>query len=285
MTAGTLPRAARLSRHRATAAISLVTYAAAVGVLRFATTGGGTIGHVLALAIIPAAITAVLIGVMLPSTRFDEVVAEMEEARDREAELAVARERVRFASDLHDIQGHTLHVVRLKIALAQRLLHNDLARVEEELREMYTLVGATITQTKELATGRQTLNLSAELQNATNLLEAVDIDVQIDCRPSADTPASGLLAQVLRETTTNILRHSRATQVRIALSDHHITVVNDGVIDDEVPELRGLAALTDRVEEEGGSLTVDLLHGRFVTAATFGEPSVSRVAAEVADRQ
>ena len=48
---------------------------------------------------------------------------------------------------------------------------------------------------------------------------------------------------MLRETTTNILRHSRATLVRIALAEDGLTVVNDGVDEDGLPELRGLADL------------------------------------------
>jgi two-component system, NarL family, sensor histidine kinase DesK len=77
---------------------------------------------------------------------------------------------------------------------------------------------------------------------------------------------------VLRETTTNILRHSRATLVRIALSEHSITVVNDGVLDEVLPELRGLAVLARLVADDGGELTVRLEGGRFLTAATFPPP-------------
>ncbi|MEV0395582.1 hypothetical protein [Polymorphospora rubra] len=42
---------------------------------------------------------------------FYDLIRELEQTREREAGLAVVRERVRFAGDLHDIQGHTLHVV------------------------------------------------------------------------------------------------------------------------------------------------------------------------------
>ena len=78
---------------------------------------------------------------------------------------------MRLAGDLHDIQGDTLHVVKLKIALAQRP-HGDTKRVERELSEIYTLVGDTINQTKELAHAQRRLNLPAELVNAKNLFEA-----------------------------------------------------------------------------------------------------------------
>lgn len=263
----------QLPRHRALAAVGLAAYVAAVGLLGVATTAPADASDLIAEVIVPTGFTAVLTGLMFPNKRFYDVVADLEEARERDAELAVVRERMRFASDLHDIQGHTLHVVKLKIALARKLLHSDTARVEQELREMYALVGDTIEQTKELAYGRRKLNIAAELENAKNLLEAAGIRVRVDCRAEV-VRADDILAQVLRETTTNILRHSRATLVRIALSEHSLTVVNDGVDEEGLPELRGLADLARRVSDESGELTVERADGRFRTAATFPAPPI-----------
>lgn len=42
--------------------------------------------------------------------------------------LEITRERLRFATDLHDVQGHTLTVIKLKAELARRSLGHDLAR-------------------------------------------------------------------------------------------------------------------------------------------------------------
>src|SRR5690606_15492937 len=110
-----------------------------------------------------------------------------------------------------------------------RLVTRDPARAEAELRETYDLVGETIAQARELAYGRRRLNLSAELENARNLFEAAGIHVRVDRPADLGEPADDLLGQVLRETTTNVLRHSRATLVHVALSEHGIPVVNDGV--------------------------------------------------------
>ncbi|MGE2736973.1 sensor histidine kinase [Mycolicibacterium vaccae] len=262
-----------LPRHRALAAFGLVGYVAAVGVLAVATTPQAGTGELIADVIVPTGVTATVTGLMFPNKRFYDVVTELEEARERDAELAVARERVRFASDLHDIQGHTLHVAKLKIALAQKLIHRDTPRAEQELREIHDLIGDTIARTKELAYGQRRLNLSVELENARNLLEAAGIDVQVDRCAEVTSPAIDLLAQVLRETTTNILRHSRATRVHILLTTHSLTVVNDGAGATALPELHGLAALAHRVADRGGELTTTLDDGRFRTAATFPEPT------------
>ncbi|CAN3130647.1 Sensor histidine kinase [Mycobacterium sp. smrl_JER01] len=275
----------QLPRHRLIAAAGVVLFVAAVGVAGVLTIPAPDVGDLIADVIVPTGFTAVVIGLMFPNKTFYDVVAELEESRDRDAELAVVRERIRFAGDLHDIQGHTLHVVKLKVALAQKLMHSDPDRAEQELREVHDLVGDTIAQTRELVYGQRKLNLTAELENARNLLEAAGIRVGIARRDGVAVCANELLAQVLRETTTNILRHSRARSVQISLTANSISVTNDGVTDSVMPELRGLATLASRVSDQNGELTVTLEDGRFRTAATFPDRSSDRVTPETAAAQ
>ncbi|MEE1804714.1 histidine kinase [Streptomyces sp. NPDC101062] len=262
----------RLRRHRGAAAVTLVAYVAVVGAARFLLTDVDPRQVLIGYVIVPAGVTAIVTGLMFPNKQFYDVVHELEESRRHEAELAVVRERMRFASDLHDIQGHTLHVVKLKVALAQKLLHRDPGRAEQELREIRSLVGDTIAQTKELVYAQRRLNLPAELENAKNLFEAAGITVHIRRVADVDSRAGELLGQVLRETTTNILRHAQAREVRIRLSESGITIVNDGVPDKPLPELSGLAVLEQRVADNGGKLTVEQKNGRFLTTADFPSP-------------
>ncbi|MGW7757502.1 sensor histidine kinase [Streptomyces violaceusniger] len=262
----------RLRRHRGAAAVTLVAYVAVVGAARFLMTDDDPRDVLIRYVIVPAGVTAIVTGLMFPNKRFYDVVHELEESRRHEAELAVVRERMRFASDLHDIQGHTLHVVKLKVALAQKLVHRDPGRAGQELHEIYSLVSDTITQTKELVYAQRRLNLPAELENAKNLFEAAGIKVHIRRVACTDSRVGELLGQVLRETTTNILRHAQAREVRITLSESGISIVNDGVPDKPLPELSGLAVLEQRVVDNGGKLTVDQKNGHFLTAADFPSP-------------
>ncbi|GAA1028878.1 MULTISPECIES: sensor histidine kinase [Amycolatopsis] len=264
-----------LPRRRFAALVGLAVLTGAIGSTNLLLHHDHLGARVLAYVVTPAIGSALSTLLMFASQRLYDLVAELEESREKEAELAVVRERVRFASELHDIQGHTLHVVKLKVALAEKLLNRDLERAQEELREVHTLVGDTIVQTKELAYAQRRLNLSAELENAKNLFEAAGIHVRIDRRAEVHTGVDELLGQVLRETTTNILRHAQARQVRITLTEAGISIVNDGVADGDPPVLSGLSTLADRLADQGGELTVEQKDGRFVTAAAFAE-KVSR---------
>ncbi|MEO3928517.1 histidine kinase [Micromonosporaceae bacterium B7E4] len=257
-------------RRRALVVAGLFSYVAVVGAVRLVVVERDDVREAaISYVLIPTALTVLVTVMTVVGERFYDLIRELEQTREREAELAVVRERVRFASDLHDIQGHTLHVVKLKIALAQKMLLRDTGRADKELRETYALVSDTITQTKELAYAQRRLNLSAEIENAKNLFEAAGIRVRVTREAEVDTRSSELLGQVLRETTTNILRHAQATQVQITLSEAGITIVNDGVTTDTLPELRGLSALRQRVAGDGGELTVEQKDERFLTAAVF----------------
>lgn len=259
-----------LRRFRFAAAVGLVVLVAVVGSAKLWANPDGFRGDLIGFVIVPAAITAVVVGLRFPNHTFYGVVRELEESKEREAELAVMRERVRFAGDLHDIQGHTLHVVKLKVALARKILRSDAAQAEQELDEIHALVVDTISQTKALAYGQRRLNLQAELENAKNLLEAAGARVVIERDGEPDPGWSDPLSQVLRETTTNILRHAQAREVRIELGSTGMVITNDGADDGRAPELRGLAALRERVVDSGGTLAVEQRGHNFRTAAVFG---------------
>ena len=269
-----------LRRHRGLAAAVLMAYvglAGAAGLL--ATVPSPGVREVVAYVVLPTGLTGAISGLMIPNRGFYDEVDELQRAGEREAELAVMRERMRFASDLHDIQGHTLHVVKLKVALARKLLDTDPERAGRELSQVYELVGDTIAQTRELAYGRRRLNLSAEVINARNLLEAAGIEVEIERVDEVDPQPAELLAQVLRETTTNVLRHAQARHVTIALGEHSLRVLNDGAEEDGPLALRGLATLRRRVAEQGGELHVSREHGAFRTEAVFGPAGASAAGA------
>ncbi|MFC4011149.1 sensor histidine kinase [Nonomuraea purpurea] len=258
-----------LPRHRRAAIAGLAAFAVAVVATKLVVAREDVVDVLVQYVLLSScvALGGVVLTVLLAAVH--DLIGELEKAREREAEVAVMRERVRFAGDLHDIQGHTLHVVKLKVSLAKKLLHSDIGQVEQELDEVHALVGDTITQTKELAHAQRRLNLSAELENAKNLFEAAGIHVRVDRGAEVDVRVGELLGQVLRETTTNILRHAEAEQVWITLSETGISIANDGAREAGPPRLSGLAALRDRLAAQEGELTVERKDGLFHTAATF----------------
>ena len=191
---------------------------------------------------------------------------ELEDSRQATASLAVMQERFRFAADLHDIQGHTLHVIRLKARLADRLLERDPALARQHLAEIEGLVAETLAETRSLAYGQREVSLSAELANSAALFEAAGIRFTV--HGTAPEEGEELLGLVVREGTTNILRHAQATRVDVRFGDRRILLSNDGAADAE-PKLRGLARLAERFRDAGGQLHAAANKGVFTTEASL----------------
>jgi two-component system sensor histidine kinase DesK len=187
-------------------------------------------------------------------------------ARGTAAELAVVQERYRFAADLHDIQGQALHVTRMQLQLADKMLDRDPEKARQHLREARDLVAQTIAETRSLAYGERTVTPAGEVANSRGLLEAAGIRCHIDGEPPSGHPLDQLLGLVVRETTTNILRHAQATEVRMSFAPASVTITNDGVTE-HPRQLRGLARLADRLEAAGGVLTTGVGAGTFTTTA------------------
>lgn len=188
------------------------------------------------------------------------VVLRLEDARRTASELAVATERLRFATDLHDIQGHHLQVIALKSELAERrLLAGEPDRAAGELADIRGIAQTALDDTRAVVNDYRTVTVAVEARNAAAVLRSAGITCEARIEV-ADLPTAvgAVFALAIREAATNILRHSRATQASLGLvrsgeDEIVLTVVNNGS-----GPLRtggtGLAGLTERVAAWGGTV-------------------------------
>ena len=182
------------------------------------------------------------------------------------AQLAVAQERYRFAADLHDIQGHTLHVIRLKTQLAAKLMKRDPDVALAHLAEADQLIGDTLANTRSFAFGDRTVSLASELANAKELFAAAGIAWKQSGSAGVAGPHDELLGLVAREATTNILRHAQAKAVTVTVGPGWLSIANDGS-PEFTRSLSGLARLAERFAAIGGTLTTSSDGGIFTTEA------------------
>jgi two-component system sensor histidine kinase DesK len=210
-----------------------------------------------------------------------DVAERLDEARRLAGQLAVAEERLRFAADLHDIQGHHLQVIARKSELAARLAQADPARAAAEMLQVQRLSTDALHDTRAVVHGYRRTRLEEEIANTAKVLAAADIEVRMHIEPTAvadtdrlSTASRHLLGLVMREATTNVLRHSQARHADV---DYQLTngtawlrVRNDGATDPPGPATgTGLCTLAQRVEAAGGELTWEHDHDRFVVAASL----------------
>ncbi|GAB1822171.1 sensor histidine kinase [Herbidospora sp. RD11066] len=195
-------------------------------------------------------------------------------ARGELAGVAVARERLRVARDVHDLLGYNVSALTLKSELAYRLLPGAADRARRELRDVLTLSRQALGDVRVVAGGSRPMSLAAEVRSAESMLIAADMDVEITLSPCPlPEEVDTVLAIVLREAVTNVLRHSKANACAIATElagDRMVLrVVNDGA-DPSMPDPGGGAGLDNlsaRLDAAGGVTTTVLDDERFTFTA------------------
>ncbi len=203
-----------------------------------------------------------------------DVLIALDRARVSEARLAATQERLSVATDVHDLQGHHLQVIALQLELAERLLATDPDAALTQLKAARVSVDEARQGTRDLATRFRSVPLPDELANAGDLLRAAGIAVQTTIAPDAEAAPAELFGPVIRETTTNVLRHgggrSAALSLARAVGEWRYEISNDAPesAPGGDPEGSGLSGIARRASEAGGAMQVSREGGRFAVVVT-----------------
>ncbi|RFS85873.1 sensor histidine kinase [Actinomadura spongiicola] len=202
--------------------------------------------------------------------RMWEMHRETHAARDALARLAVTEERLRFSRDLHDLLGHSLSLIAVKSELAMRTARTDPDRAAAEMADVRRTAREALREVRGAVSGYRAVDLDTELVGARAVLEAAGIRCEIGDPPDAlPSEVRSVLAWVIREGVTNVIKHSGARRCEVTLTAYDGSVVlemgNDGVRGDggvRVDESgSGLTGLAERVAVLGGEITAGR-HGR-----------------------
>jgi two-component system sensor histidine kinase DesK len=177
------------------------------------------------------------------------------------ARMAQIAERERIARDLHDLLGHTLSVIVLKSELASRLAENDPARAVAEIRDVERISREALSEVRAAVRGYRSAGLAAEVETARLALRSAGIELECELETMPLPPAQeGVLAMAIREASTNVVRHARATRCRMALRrgerQCELEISDDGQ-GGTAREGAGLSGMRERVEALGGTLEHD----------------------------
>ncbi|ADW71628.1 sensor histidine kinase [Granulicella tundricola] len=188
------------------------------------------------------------------------VSGQLRKANEEIEYLTQQAERERIARDLHDLLGHTLTVIAVKSDVANRLFslqpdvaHREIAEVEATARE-------ALHEVRSAVTGYRAEGVEAEVSKTRNALGSAGVQLYtkmdfVDLSPLE----SDLLCFVLREATTNILRHAYATECRVEVSKDsliRLTIEDDG-LGKQGADGNGIDGMRERLRHARGSLVID----------------------------
>ncbi|GAA1739574.1 sensor histidine kinase [Luedemannella helvata] len=207
------------------------------------------------------------------------LVGMLYSARGEMAWMAVARERLRVARDLHDLLGLNLSAITLKGELAYRLLPMAVDRARQELADVLEVAHRALADMRVVAGGDQRMSMAAETETATAMLVSAGIRMTVESDlPELPETLDTVLAIVLREAVTNVLRHSKAERcvIESSVSDGQVRLLirNDGVAEQSPTDGgSGLANLVGRLNAIGGRLTTARVDQWFELRATAPLPA------------
>jgi PAS domain S-box-containing protein len=215
-----------------------------------------------------------------------------EAAAARAAELEASRARIiaaadegrrRIERDLHDGAQQRLVAASLALRVAERRLAENAEGAAMMLVRARTELEAGLEELRELARGIHPAVLTDHgLPDALRALsERAAVPVRIECRV-AERLAPGVetaLYYCATEALTNVVKHARATRVRIRLVCDRATValevIDDGAGGATLHGGSGLSGLADRLAVLGGAREV---------SSAAGEGTVLRATVPAAER-
>ena len=202
-----------------------------------------------------------------------QVVNELDRSKDLESQVRVNQERLRFAQELHDSLGQHLAAMSLKTQLALSLYKRGDDKIEDELRDLEGLIRLTRKDLNQVVSGYREVSVEEEIVSAGKVLSAAGIKVRVN-GDASQVPAhvQETVAWFIRESATNVLKHSRATWVEISVEFSRVIVVNDGAPED-IGKLGGTRPLQQRALEFDGSIELRNRDGEFTAVMMWKDNS------------
>ncbi|TVY01146.1 AAA family ATPase [Cohnella terricola] len=183
------------------------------------------------------------------------------------AEASVYEERNRIAQEIHDIVGHTLTSTVIQIEAGKRLLLKDADEAVNRLKEAQDLVRHSLNEIRgsvHMLKQDKYADLEAQIRQLIEETErnaGVSIRADIDPIPELSAAHRKTIYHALQEGLTNGIRHGSSTEFRFGLRDVgqiiRFRLDNYGKGTDKIVPGFGLKAMRDRVEQLGGSLSVE----------------------------
>ncbi len=208
-----------------------------------------------------------IIGIIVNVERVNEDMnAALRLSHDEVRRLAATAERERIGRDLHDLLGHTLSLITLKLELARKLSERDPDASRRELVDAERVARSALAEVRSAVTGIRSTDLAAELASARLMLESSQVHLEYEPPPGGLPEATEKgLALVLREAATNITRHAHANRAQMLFARDgdvlQLTIADDGRGGVNV-DGNGLSGMRDRVRALGGTLSIESPRGR-----------------------
>lgn len=196
---------------------------------------------------------------------------KLQDANQRIAELSKHEERQRIARDLHDTLGQKLSLIGLKSDLARKLVYKDPEQAKSELKDVQQTARTALNEVRKMVSQMRGIRLDDELIHVQQILKAAEIELNVVKKTTLSSVSlfvENILSMCVKESVTNIVKHSKATSCTITLAQSvkevQIIICDDGIgIEDEHFRSRGhgFQGMQERLQFVNGTLDVRTENG------------------------
>ncbi|MDD3172958.1 MAG: histidine kinase [Herbinix sp.] len=198
--------------------------------------------------------------------------------QDFEVNLATLNERNRISKEIHDNIGHLLSRALLQVGALQ-VVSKDEATKEglTDLKESLS-VGMDQIRSSIHKMYDESIDLYVQIEHLVKDFTFCTINYDYDIKNAPPLALKHSLIAITKESLSNIMRHSNATKVSIALHEHpamyQLIIQDNGIIEEhqrkilsvafenqDYGEGMGLRNIYDRVKSFNGNINVTLASG------------------------
>jgi signal transduction histidine kinase len=197
--------------------------------------------------------------VLITTSGFELFAVAAAHLARNEAMAARMAERLRISRDLHDILGHNLTSLTIRLDVASRMTQGEAAEHLQIARgiaaKLLDEVRAVVREVRV-----QPVDLRAALHSLTQGLVGLRVHLILpEALAPLDPPRADAVLRCAQELITNTLRHAQAQELTIELQQNADGSIAISAHDDgrggDVVEGHGLAGMRERFELLGGTLS------------------------------
>jgi signal transduction histidine kinase len=189
-------------------------------------------------------------------------------------------ERNQIAREIHDSVGHRLTALLMQLEVV-RLQTTDVSD-RETITHLKSLAQVSLTETREAVRAlksEETTGLTAVIQLIRKLEAESHLQIAFQIKAGAfsfplTSKQSIVLYRSVQEGLTNMMRHSASREAEVEFrvvggSFFRFRITNPLNKKIEIVEGFGLTAMRERLEELGGTLSINQAEGEFALTGTF----------------
>ncbi|MGF1728618.1 sensor histidine kinase [Photobacterium kasasachensis] len=184
--------------------------------------------------------------------------------------LSTLVERERISRDLHDLIGHSLSMIVMKSELAVRLSPSAPEKCKSEIIDICDIAETAKSDVESAISGYRSRGLDNEITNGKEMLSSAGMSTFTHIKKVAvSSRQEASLSLIYREIVTNIIRHAKASDVRIFMfsnGKYIVLRVEDNGIGIGNSQGSGIAGIRHRVTECNGKLFINGKPGTIIEA-------------------